>query len=91
MNGQERGDRHVALFLLGVLLFSPPLLAIFLSADSLFGIPTLYIYVFGAWAALILLVARFGRAEDDGVPEQPSEERSAGSRAVDGPQRPRGG
>jgi hypothetical protein len=91
MNGQERGDRHVALFLLGVLLFSPPLLAIFRSVDSLLGIPILYVYVFGAWAALILLVARFGRAEDDGAPEGPREQRGAGTRAADGLQRPRGG
>ena len=91
MNGQERGDRHVALFLLGVLLFSPPLLAIFRSADSLLGIPILYVYVFGAWATLILLVARFGRAEDDGAPERPSVDDGAGPRAADGTPRPRGG
>lgn len=91
MNGQERGDRHVALFLLGLLLFSPPLLAIFRSADSLLGIPILYVYVFGAWAALILLVARFGRAEDDGAPPGPSEQRDTGARAAGGPPRPMGG
>ncbi len=91
MNGQERGDRHVALFLLGLLLFSPPLLAIFRSADSLFGIPILYVYVFGAWAALILLVARFGRAEDDGAPDRPSDEHRAETRAADGSSRPSGG
>jgi hypothetical protein len=56
----------VALFLLGVLLLAPPLLIIFNSADRIFGIPTLYLYLFAVWAALIALVAlAVERAADD--------------------------
>lgn len=52
-----KGQRLFALFLLGNLLFNYPLLALFNRPDSLFGIPVLYLYVFGAWAALIALLA----------------------------------
>ena len=51
----NRAQRLVALFLLGCLLFSFPLLSIFNSGSTVFGIPILYAYLFGAWAALIAL------------------------------------
>ena len=51
------GERLVALFLLGVLLFNPPILTLF-SADRLIaGIPLLYLYMFVSWAAIIALAA----------------------------------
>ena len=52
-----KGQQMVALFLLGNLLFNYPLLALFNKPDMLLGIPMLYVYVFGAWAALIALLA----------------------------------
>jgi hypothetical protein len=52
-----RGQRLVALCLLGVLLFNYPLLAVFNVPQMLFGIPLLYVYFFLAWAALIGLMA----------------------------------
>lgn len=52
-----KGQRLAALFLLGSLLFNYPLLALFNRPDTLLGIPVLYLYVFGAWAALIALLA----------------------------------
>lgn len=52
-----KGQRLVAIFLLGNLLFNYPLLALFNRPDSIFGIPVLYLYVFGAWALLIVLLA----------------------------------
>ncbi len=51
------GERHLALFLLGLVLLSPPLLSIFDGPGWLFGIPVLYIYLFTVWAALIGLIA----------------------------------
>jgi hypothetical protein len=51
----NRAQRLVALFLLGCLLFSFPLLSIFNSGGTVFGIPVLYAYLFAAWAALITL------------------------------------
>jgi hypothetical protein len=52
-----RGQRLVALFLLGALLFNYPLLAVFNGAAEVYGIPVLYAYIFGAWALLIGLLA----------------------------------
>jgi len=48
-----RDERLVALFLLGLLLFNYPLLAMFNSATLVAGVPKLYLYLFVAWAAVI--------------------------------------
>ncbi|MGH6874955.1 MAG: hypothetical protein ACREDW_08045 [Aestuariivirgaceae bacterium] len=50
-------ERLVALFLLGVLLFTPPFLGIFNSSTRVLGIPSLYLYLFAVWILLIGLVA----------------------------------
>jgi hypothetical protein len=50
-------ERLVALFLLGVLMFTPPLLALFNKATRVLGVPALYLYLFAAWAVVIALVA----------------------------------
>jgi hypothetical protein len=52
-----RAQRLAALCLLGLALFSYPLLAIFNVPETLFGIPVLYAYFFVAWGALIALMA----------------------------------
>jgi len=52
-----KNQRLVALFLLGVLLFNYPLLALFSRVTQVFGIPLLYVYIFGAWALFIGLLA----------------------------------
>lgn len=54
---EQRGQRLAALFLLGCLLFNYPLLQLFARDGTVLGIPLLYCYVFGAWAALIGLMA----------------------------------
>jgi hypothetical protein len=53
-----KGERLVALFLLGIVLFNYPMLALFNRPDMVFGIPVLYAYVFGAWALFIVMLAR---------------------------------
>jgi len=50
-------QRLVALFVLGCLLFSYPLMSLFNSGGTLWGIPLFYAYLFGAWAGLIALMA----------------------------------
>jgi hypothetical protein len=52
-----KNQRLAALFLLGVLLFNYPLLALFNRATLVAGVPLLYVYIFGAWALLIGLLA----------------------------------
>ena len=48
-------QRLVAVFILGWLLFSYPLLSLFNTGGTVFGIPLLYAYLFGVWALLIVL------------------------------------
>jgi hypothetical protein len=57
MDSGAKSQRFVALFILGVLLFNFPILAIFNVKEIAFGIPVLYVYVFGAWAGLVALMA----------------------------------
>lgn len=52
-----KGQRLVALFLLGALLFNYPLLNLFAGGGRILGVPLLYAYVFLAWAVLIALMA----------------------------------
>jgi hypothetical protein len=52
-----KGQRLVVVFLLGVVLFNYPLLALFNRTASVVGLPVLYVYIFGAWALLIGLAA----------------------------------
>jgi hypothetical protein len=52
-----KGQRLVALFLLGCLLFNYPLLNLFAREGEVFGVPLLYVYVFSVWALLITLIA----------------------------------
>ena len=50
------GERTLALFFLGLLLFNPPVLSLF-SVDRLFaGMPLLYLYLFVVWGVFIALV-----------------------------------
>ncbi|MGF1640567.1 MAG: hypothetical protein ACFCUO_06435 [Rhodospirillales bacterium] len=53
------GERLVALFLLGVLLFNPLVVRIFDrgAETAVFGVPLLYLYLFVGWALLIGLMA----------------------------------
>ncbi|MBF0167790.1 MAG: hypothetical protein HQL45_09180 [Alphaproteobacteria bacterium] len=53
------------LFLLGLLLFLPPILTLFSRPILVFGIPLFYLYLFLAWAALIFLLARALRRGPD--------------------------
>jgi hypothetical protein len=51
-----RGQRLIGIFLLGLILFNFPILALFNVGTTVFGIPVLFAYLFLAWAALILLM-----------------------------------
>ena len=54
---ESKGQRFVALCMLGMLLFNYPILALFNVSGALLGVPVLYVYMFVAWAALIALMA----------------------------------
>ncbi len=53
----SRGQRFVALCMLGLLLFNYPILALFNVPGTVFGVPVLYAYIFVVWAVLIALMA----------------------------------
>jgi hypothetical protein len=60
-----KGQRLVALFLLGFLLLNYPLLNLFAGTGLVLGIPVLYAYVFAVWALLIGLMALVIEKRDD--------------------------
>jgi len=51
-----RAQRLAALFILGWLLFSYPLLSLFNVGGTVAGIPLLYAYLFAVWTGLIALM-----------------------------------
>jgi hypothetical protein len=57
-----RTKRLIGLFLLGYLLFSPPIISLFNLPHLVLGIPLLYGYIFTSWVLLIILVALIVRA-----------------------------
>ena len=52
-----QGQRLIAAFLFGCLLFNYPLLYLFNIDFRVLGLPLLYVYAFAAWGLLILLTA----------------------------------
>ena len=54
---ERKGQRLIALFIFGCLLFNYPVLSLFNVAADAFGVPVLYAYIFVAWALLVALMA----------------------------------
>jgi hypothetical protein len=57
MDDERLRGRLAALFLGGCVAFGYPVLAAFNVPATVFGLPVLYVYAFGAWAVLIAAVA----------------------------------
>jgi hypothetical protein len=53
---ERKGQRMIALCMLGCVLFNFPVLALFNVPGTLFGVPLLYAYIFLAWVLLIALM-----------------------------------
>jgi hypothetical protein len=64
MKPGQRGARLVAFCMLGWLLFNYPVLALFNRPGAVFGVPLLYAWIFGAWIALIALMAWAAERDD---------------------------
>jgi hypothetical protein len=58
-------QRLLAVFGAGVLLFDFPLLKLWLSEHTVFGLPLLPVALFGAWVLLIALLARLMESPAD--------------------------
>ena len=54
---ERKGQRLIALFIFGCLLFNYPVLSLFNVAAQVAGVPVLYAYIFAAWALLVVLMA----------------------------------
>lgn len=54
---EAKGQRLIALFIFGCLLFNYPVLSLFNVAAMFAGVPVLYAYIFVAWALLVALMA----------------------------------
>ena len=61
--GEGAGERLALIFLVGVLLLNFPILAIFNQATPIGGIPILYLYLFGVWAAGIVAAWMMARRQ----------------------------
>jgi len=57
LDEKAKGQRFVAICMLGIVLFNFPVLALFNVGGTVLGIPVLYAYIFAAWALLIALLA----------------------------------
>ncbi|MCW5731562.1 MAG: hypothetical protein KIT20_12450 [Alphaproteobacteria bacterium] len=70
-SGRQNGlnEKLVAIFLLALALFNPPLLAVFGVPASFLGLPILYLYLFVAWAGVILALALAMERTPDETPE----------------------
>ena len=53
----KKNKRLVALFLFGFVLLNYPILSLLNLNISVFGLPLVYIYIFGIWGLLIFLAA----------------------------------
>jgi hypothetical protein len=78
MRDDGTGERSLALFLLGLAAFTPPLLKIFSIDAAWLGVPVLYLYVFVAWAGLILLMGVSAARGGERPPPAPSAPPPAG-------------
>jgi len=56
-NLEIKGQRLVALSMLGCLVFNYPILELFNRPGTILGIPVLYAFIFVAWGLLIALMA----------------------------------
>ena len=54
---EAKGQRLIALFIFGCLLFNYPVLSLFNVVAAVFGVPVLYAYIFAAWALMVGLMA----------------------------------
>ncbi len=74
------GERAIALFLLALLAFNPPLLSIFSADVIVFGVPLLYFYLFCAWAVVIALVGLHAMSGNSSAGEEPPAPPGGGDR-----------
>lgn len=61
-----RYSRLIALFTLGCIALLYPLISLFNRATTVFGIPLLYVYLYGTWVVLIVLARLAAKCREGG-------------------------
>ena len=61
---KKRNERIVVLAIVGILALNYPWLSLFSNTVLVFGIPLLYLYLFGLWFILILLAGLIIESEE---------------------------
>jgi len=79
---ESRGARDAAAILpfLGVVLLFPPLIHIFAAPATVAGVPLIVVYLFGVWAAIIVVAYLVSRRMTPDVEEAERLPGSAGKR-----------
>ncbi len=75
-------ERLISLFLLGVLLFSPPFLLIFDLPETVGGFPLLYLFLFIAWCGVIILAAITVESAEQKLQGATAQDKTAQDRAA---------
>ena len=59
-------DSALLLPLIGAFLLLSPLITVFTGPATLFGLPLIFVYVFGVWLGLVILARAMARRLDKG-------------------------
>ena len=59
-------DTAMLLPLVGAFLLLSPLITIFVAPATLFGLPSIFVYIFGVWLGLVLLARALAQRLDPG-------------------------
>jgi membrane protein implicated in regulation of membrane protease activity len=67
-------DAAALLPILGILLLMPPVIALFVTDGGFGGVPSIVVYLFGVWLALIVCAALLARRLAPGAQRETAEE-----------------
>lgn len=59
-------DTALLLPLFGAFLLISPMITVFTGATTVFGLPLIFVYIFGVWAGLVLIARAMARRLDKG-------------------------
>lgn len=74
LRARKARDAALILPLIGLLLLTPPFAQVFANDSRILGVPTVVVYVFSIWAALILIAQRLSVLLSSDEPTQPPED-----------------
>ncbi|MCF8467236.1 MAG: hypothetical protein K9G33_07515 [Sneathiella sp.] len=78
----RKKEWSILLFVACLIAFMPPVLVLFDKADRVFGIPLGYLYLFGAWAGIIVVTAIGAKRRPEKLSETESAPRNGNMRPL---------